>query len=105
MQVVNKEELNQLLESSDVPVFVDYFAEWCGPCKMLAPIIEKLAPEFEGKVKIVKVDIDDQPELAQAQKVTSIPTLISYKAGAEHERIVGFQSEDALRQTLSNLAA
>lgn len=105
MQVVTKDELNNLLQESEVPVFVDYFAEWCGPCKMLAPIIEKLAPEFEGKVKIVKVDIDDQTELAQEQKVSSIPTLIAYKGGQEHERIVGFQNEDALRQTLSNLAA
>jgi thioredoxin 1 len=104
MQVVTKDELNQLLQNSDTPVFVDYFAEWCGPCKMLAPIIEKIAPEFEGKVKIVKVDIDDQTELAQEQKVSSIPTLISYKDGKEAERIVGFQSEDALRKTLQNLA-
>ncbi len=104
MQVVTKDELNNLLESSDTPVFVDYYADWCGPCKMLAPIIEKLAPEFEGKVKIVKVDIDDQEELAGEQNVRSIPTLIAYKDGKEHERIVGFQSEDALRKTLEGLS-
>jgi thioredoxin 1 len=104
MQVVTKDELNELLEKSDTPVFVDYFAEWCGPCKMMAPIIEKLVPEFEGKVKIVKVDIDDQTDLAQEQKVTSIPTLVAYKSGEESQRIVGFQSEDALRDILSALS-
>lgn len=100
MKVVTKDEFQEILSNSDTPILVDYFADWCGPCKMLAPIIEKLAPDYEGKIKIVKVDIDDQPELAQEQNVRSIPTLVVYKDGKEASREVGFKTEAQLKEML-----
>lgn len=103
MRVVTHDELKALLADSETPVLVDFFAEWCGPCKMLAPIIEELAPEYEGKVQIVKVDIDDQPEAAQAHGVQSIPTLVYFNNGEETDRSVGFQNKDMLEQKLKSL--
>lgn len=77
-------------------VIVDFFATWCGPCKMLMPTIEALAEEYEGKVKIGKVDIDQSPELAQANKVMSVPTLLFVKDGAVLETLVGVQNKAKL---------
>ncbi|MBD3270770.1 thioredoxin [Candidatus Peregrinibacteria bacterium] len=90
---------------SDIPVLVDFYAEWCGPCKMMAPIIDKLAEEYEGKVKIGKVDVDSQPENSQKYQVQSIPTLIIFKDGEPINQMVGFQSEENLRKALDELAS
>lgn len=102
MQVLNKEEFEAKLASGSILV-VDFFAEWCGPCKMLSPILESLAPEFEGKLEIVKIDIDSEPELAQKYGVSSIPTIVAIKDGAEIDRMVGFQSKDSLSAKFSAL--
>lgn len=75
---------------------VDFFAEWCGPCKMMAPFIDQLATEYEGKVKIGKLDVDENQETGQAYAVQSIPTLVFLKNGEEVGRLVGFQSKDVL---------
>jgi thioredoxin 1 len=102
MQVLNKQEFEAKLASGTTLV-VDFFAEWCGPCKMLSPILESLAPEFEGKLEIVKVDIDSEPELAQKYGVSSIPTIVALKGGAEVDRMVGFQSKDSLNAKFAAL--
>ena len=73
------ENFNQEVLSSDIPVLVDFYADWCGPCKMLAPVIEALAEEYEGKVKIGKLNVDNAPDTAQKFGIMSIPTLLTSK--------------------------
>lgn len=89
---------------SKVPVLVDFFAEWCGPCKMIAPLVEELAKEYEGKAKIVKLDVDASMDSAQTYGVMSIPTLIFFKDGKEVDRSVGAMSKDAMAEKLDSLA-
>ncbi len=79
---------------------VDFWASWCGPCRMIAPIVEELAEENQGKVTIGKLNIDEQPEAAMTYRVMSIPTLVLFKDGVEQERVVGARSKAAFQQML-----
>ncbi len=81
---------------SDVPVLVDFTATWCGPCKALAPIVEKLADDFEGKVKVGKLDIDDSPGITAKYGVRSVPTVMVFKGGAKSGQHVGLTNRDKL---------
>ncbi len=99
-QIFTDDNFGEEVIKSKEPVLVDFFAEWCGPCKMMAPVIDELAKEFEGKWKIGKCDVDASPETAQKFGVQSIPTLIVFKDGKEVDRMVGFQSKDALMNKL-----
>jgi thioredoxin 1 len=85
---------------SDVPVLVDFYAEWCGPCKMMAPAIDKLSKEYDGKFKIVKLDIDQNEKNRDEFQIQSIPTLIFFKKGKPVHQLVGYKSEEALRQNI-----
>lgn len=84
-------------------VMVDFFAPWCGPCKMMAPTIEKLANEYAGKVKIGAINVDENSEVSMKYQIQSIPTLIFFKKGEMVDKLVGFQSEDNLKAKLNGL--
>lgn len=79
--ILNSENFEQEVLKSDIPVFVDFFATWCGPCKMVAPHVAKLADTFAGQVKVCKLDVDEAPEIAGTYNVSSIPTMILFKDG------------------------
>ncbi len=99
-QVFTEENFEQEVLKSDLPVLVDFYAEWCGPCKMLTPILDELSEEYKGKWKIGKVDIDEAPELAGKYQVQSVPTLKFFKNGEEVETLMGFQSKEKLMEKL-----
>jgi len=90
---------------SDIPVLVDFWASWCSPCKMIAPIVEELADEYEGKVKVAKVDVDANPVTPGMFGVMSIPTLMLFKGGKAEERIVGYQPKPKLKAVLDTVVA
>jgi len=97
------QNFEQEVLKSEMPVLVDFWAEWCGPCRMQAPIIEKLAKEYEGKVKVGKLEVDQNPETAQKFQVMSIPTLIIFKNGESAWQGVGLQQEKALKEQVDNI--
>ncbi|MDU1413357.1 MAG: thioredoxin [Clostridium sp.] len=94
-RIVNSNEYNQ--EIKDGVVVVDFFANWCGPCKMLAPIFEELGKEYNGKVKFIKVDVDQSPDLAMRYQVASIPTVIVVKDGEKVAGNVGFIPKEQIK--------
>ena len=90
---------------SSTPVLVDYWAEWCGPCKMIAPILEEIASEQGGKVRIAKLNVDDNPDAARRYEVMSIPTLIVFRDGQPVKRMIGAKGKGQLLQELSEFIA
>ena len=86
---------------NDKPVVVDFWASWCGPCKMVAPEMEKLAAKYDGKVDVVKVDVDANPRLSQAFGIMSIPTIAYFKPGAQPQGVVGFRPLEQLEQAFA----
>lgn len=95
------EEFEEKVIRSDKPVLVDFWAEWCGPCRMLAPVLDQLAGQFEGKADIAKVDVDKLQELAMQYQVMNIPALFVIKDGAVVDKTVGVQSPAALSNMLN----
>ena len=99
------ENFDQEVLKSGTPVLVDFWAEWCGPCKMVAPILDELASEYDGKVKIGKVNIDDHQSLASEYGIRAIPTLLLFKAGQVADQIVGMRSKRDFKAKLDRVAA
>jgi thioredoxin 1 len=100
---VNNDNFDQEVLKAGMPVLVDFYAEWCGPCKMAEPIINQLADEFAGKVKIVKLNVDENQEISQQYQVMSIPTIIVFKDGKETERKIGFPGEAGYKTLVAGL--
>jgi len=101
-QVVHNDDENFKQNISSGVTLVDFFAEWCGPCKMITPIVARLSQSFAGKAKIAKIDIDKSPEVTTDFEVTSIPTLILFKDGKEVKRIVGLRDEETLKSMIES---
>jgi thioredoxin 1 len=98
IQHATDDTFEQLVLHSDKPVVVDFWAAWCGPCKMVAPEMEKIAAKYDGAVEVVKVDVDANPRLSQAFGIMSIPTIAFFKPGAQPQGVVGFKPMELLEQ-------
>ena len=95
---VTEQSFDQEVLKAETPVLVDFWAEWCGPCRLIAPIVEDFAREYEGKLKVAKVDVDDNQNLAMKFSIMSIPTLGVFKGGQLVERIVGYMPKVELKR-------
>lgn len=102
---LNDDNFEQEVLGADVPVLVDFWAEWCGPCRMLTPVIEQLASDYEGRAKIAKLNVDEAQQLAMKFNVRSIPTVMLFKDGQVQETWVGIKKQADYEQGLNALLA
>ncbi|MDF5728623.1 MAG: thioredoxin [Rhizonema sp. PD38] len=98
---VTEATFNQEVLESEVPVLVDFWAPWCGPCRMVAPVVDEVATEYEGQVKVVKLNTDENPTVASRYGIRSIPTLIVFKGGRQVDTVVGAVPKTTLIKTLT----
>ena len=104
-QHLDSSNFKSTIEDAQIPVFVDFYAEWCGPCQMAAPVVDKLAEEYEGKVLITKVNVDEARDIAGEYGVMSIPTAVIIKNGEEVNRQIGFPGEAGFKAMLDEALA
>lgn len=104
LNITDQNFKTEVLESKGV-IVVDFWAVWCGPCRMLGPIIEELAKEYEGKVKVVKVNVDENPQTSGQYGIMSIPSVLFFKNGQPVKTMVGVQSKEAYKQEIEQLSA
>ena len=102
MKIISNEKFEQEVLNSANPVFVDFWATWCGPCNVMVPVVEEVAREFEGKVDFVKVDVDQSKELATKYNVMSIPDFIIFQNGKVLAQLSGILSKESLRKYIQN---
>lgn len=100
---ITKNNFNEEVVNSDIPVLLDFWAPWCGPCRMLAPTVEELADEYDGKAKIGKVNVDEEPELAGNFDVASIPTVVVIKDRKIMDKSIGFVPKSKLEEMLKSV--
>lgn len=101
MKIVQKDEFEKIINESK-PTIVDFFATWCGPCKMLSPILEKVEEDSKGDFNIVKVDVDESYDVAKKYGIMSVPTMIIFKDGDEQEKIVGLRQKNQIEEAVRN---
>jgi thioredoxin 1 len=103
MQPLTEDAFASKVEQSQRPVMVDFSAEWCPPCKMLAPVVERLSLEFQDQLDVFSVDTDQQPGLSQRFMISGVPTLIFFKNGSEVKKLVGFRDYDTLKKEVQSV--
>ena len=99
---VNDENFGQSVLRARGPVLVDFWAQWCGPCRALAPVVEALADQYAGTVRMVKLNVDDNPAIVQRYRVQAIPTLILFRDGEEKERMIGVSKKEAIVRAMDS---
>ncbi|HEY6588277.1 MAG TPA: thioredoxin [Nitrososphaeraceae archaeon] len=99
---LNATQWGEKVLNSDIPVLVDFWAEWCGPCRMVGPIVEQLAQSLKGKVKVSKLNVDQNQDIAEKYNIQSIPSLVLFKNGNEIARIVGFSPKEKYEKFVNN---
>ncbi len=102
---LNNENFEKEVGQAELPLLVDFWAPWCGPCKMVGPVVESLAVDNEGKINVAKINVDENQDLAVKFGVRGIPTLIFFKGGAEVKRVVGAQTKVQLQKVIDDLLA
>ena len=100
---LSNENFNKEVLNSEKPVLVDFWATWCGPCNMIAPIISEISEEFNNKVKVGKVNVDEEKELAIKYGISSIPTLVIFKDGKIAKTLIGFRPKEEIKEVLNNI--
>lgn len=102
LEYLTSENYEEQINQSNLPVIVDFYADWCGPCRMMAPVFEELSKEFKGKINFLKLDTEEEFEIANKFSIMGIPTLLIMHKGKEVARLVGFMPKDVLREKIKN---
>ena len=100
---LNDDNFEQEVLKSDIPVLVDFWAEWCAPCKVIAPLIDELATQYSGKIKVVKMDVDQNPQSSMSYGIRSIPTLLFFKEGKPVDQLLGAVPKNQIEDKLTAL--
>ncbi len=96
VEMINKDNFKEMVLEASQPVLVDFFANWCGHCQRLLPLLDEVAVDMEGKISVLKVNVDENRELAEKFEVKGLPTMVLFKAGSELDRLIGFMPKDKI---------